>query len=61
VQVKRLITKRIRRSAPGINLVADVNADVSVNVNESRSTRTTRPQPPPRKDAGRDERGKETQ
>jgi hypothetical protein len=59
VQVKRLITKRIRRSAPGIDVVADVNADVSVNVNARRSTRIPPPQPPRDKNAGTDERGKE--
>jgi len=60
VQVKRVITKRIRRSAPGIDLVADVNADVSVNVDQSNSTRADRPKPPPRP-AGPVDRGKENQ
>jgi hypothetical protein len=39
--------------------VADVNADVSVNVNRSRSTRIDRP-PPRSRPAEPDERGKET-
>jgi hypothetical protein len=66
VQVKRLISERIRRSAHGIDVVADVNADVSVNVTErgqdrpSRSTGTGPPRPPRRDDAGADGRGKET-
>jgi hypothetical protein len=59
VQVKRLIKKRIRRSAPGIDFAADVSADVSVNVAESRSTRADRPKPPAGRDADRPERGKE--
>jgi hypothetical protein len=59
VQVKRLIKKRIRRSAPGIDFAADVNADVSVNVAESRSTRADRARPPAGRGADRAERGKE--
>jgi hypothetical protein len=50
VKVKRLIRERIRRSGPGINLVADVNADISVNVRQgapapdrSRTDRTSTP------------------
>jgi hypothetical protein len=39
MQVKKLISKRIRHVAPGINVVADVNADVSVNVSEGRPDR----------------------
>jgi hypothetical protein len=61
VQVKRLISKRIRRTAPGLNLAADVNAEISVNVAEGRSTRTGPSTPPPRPGARPDERGKETQ
>ncbi|MEA2446055.1 MAG: hypothetical protein QOJ12_3347 [Thermoleophilales bacterium] len=50
MQVKRSISKRIRHAAKGINVVADVNADVSVNVAEgppkrpstkARTSRTT--------------------
>jgi hypothetical protein len=64
VQVKRLISKRIRKNAPGINFAADVNADISVNIAEgrsSRSTRTYRPGSDPRRAAGRTERAKEEQ
>jgi hypothetical protein len=61
VQVKRLISKRIRRTAPGFNLAADVNAEISVNVAEGSSTRTASTTPPPRTDARPDDRGKETQ
>jgi hypothetical protein len=63
VRVKRVISKRIRRTANGIDLVADVNADLAVNVtgrrdaSKSRSTRTA-DRPP--QDAGSSERGKET-
>jgi hypothetical protein len=65
VQVKRLISKRIRQSARGFDLAADVNADVSVNVAERRPDRerptgTDRPTPRSGPGAGRDERGKET-
>jgi hypothetical protein len=38
VQVKRLIRKRIRKAGSGIDLAADVNAVVSVNVNEPGSS-----------------------
>jgi hypothetical protein len=47
VQVKRLISRRIRKAGSRIDLVADVNAVVSVNVNENGNrqeqseTRTT--------------------
>jgi hypothetical protein len=61
VQVKRLISKRIRRAAQGFNLAADVNAEISVNVAERRSTRTGPATSPPRHGARPDERGKETQ
>jgi hypothetical protein len=61
VQVKRLISKRIRRNAPGFDLAADVNAEISVNVSESRSTSTGRPTPPPRPGTRPDDRGKEKQ
>jgi hypothetical protein len=63
VQVKRLIRKRIRKAGSGIDLVADVNASVSVNVNENRQTSPrTRATPPgsAREDAGGlDDRGRE--
>ena len=61
MQVKRLISKRIRRTAPGFNLAAHVNAEISVNVAEGHSTRTGPSTPPPRPDARPDDRGKETQ
>jgi hypothetical protein len=53
VQVKRLVSKRIRRTAPGIDLVADVNADISVNVAEGRQAR---PKSSTRKDRTTEER-----
>jgi hypothetical protein len=66
VQVKRLIGKRIRKTGSGIDLVADVRAAVSMNVNETGSTttatsRTTSTESPvtSRGDEGLDERGKE--
>jgi hypothetical protein len=64
VQVKRLIRRRIRKSGSGIDLAADVNAVVSVNVNEHGTTTssTTRTEPPAssRKGAtGANDRGKE--
>jgi hypothetical protein len=58
VQWKRRISKRIRRTAEGINLAADVNADVSVNVAESADART-RHSPPTGSDA-RPKKRKET-
>jgi hypothetical protein len=39
MRIKKVIGKRIRHDAPGINVVADVNADVSVNVAEGRPRR----------------------
>jgi hypothetical protein len=63
VQVKRLIRKRIRTSGSGIDLAADVNAVVSVNVNERDATTssTTRTESPSSsvQSAEADERGKE--
>jgi hypothetical protein len=68
VQVKRLISERIRKTARGIDFVADVNADISVNVAEgrpgtttSRSTRTSTSQAGSRGTTGRSERDKEEQ
>jgi hypothetical protein len=62
VQVKRLISRRIRRAGSGIDLVADVNAVVSVNVNENRQerseTRTTSPPSGPGDAGGPDNRGR---
>jgi hypothetical protein len=57
VQVRRRISKRIRRTAEGINLAADINADVSVNASETtrRGARTAAS----RSDAEPKERGKE--
>jgi len=57
VQVRRRISRRIRRSAEGINLAADINADVSMNVTESGRPRAQRPSSAR---AGRKEQGKET-
>jgi hypothetical protein len=67
VQVKRLIRRHIRRVGSGIDLAADVNAVVSVNVNEhghatTSATSTTGAQSPPAtgRDAdGLDNRGRE--
>jgi hypothetical protein len=64
VQVKRLIRRRIRKSGSGIDLAADVNAVVSVNVNEhgtttSSTTRTESPSSSRKRDAGANDRGKE--
>jgi hypothetical protein len=59
VQVRRRISKRIRRNAEGINLAADINADVSVNTSEAGRRRA--PKPPPRSDTEPKERGKENQ
>jgi hypothetical protein len=64
VQVKRLIRKHIRKTGSGIDLAADLNAVVSVNVNEhgraATSKTSTQPPPPPGKDAdGLDTRGRE--
>jgi hypothetical protein len=64
VQVKRLIRKRIRKAGSGIDLAADVDAVVSVNVNEHRPaapprTRTDSPASSRIRDAGLDHRGKE--
>jgi hypothetical protein len=61
VQVRRLISKRIRQVGKGVDLVADVNADVSVNVRSSRPTRTTAPTPRAPSGADTDRKGKETQ
>ena len=58
MQFKRRISKRIRRTAEGINLASDINADVSVNVSESK--RTARRPPSSEGDARSRERGKET-
>lgn len=59
MQVRRRISKRIRRTAEGINLAADINADVSVNTSET--TRRRAAKPPSRSDAEPKKRGKETQ
>jgi hypothetical protein len=62
VQVKRLIRKRIRKAGSGIDLAADVDAVVSVNVNEHRQepseTRTTSPPSEPGGADGPDNRGR---
>jgi hypothetical protein len=65
VQVKRLITRRIRKAGSGIDLVADVNAVVSVNVNERHRqdepsrTRTDSTAPPRTDQGGLDNRGRD--
>jgi hypothetical protein len=63
VQVKRLIRRHIRKSGSGIDLAADVNAVVSVNVNERGTTTSTTSTEPPtsshKRDAGANDRGKE--
>jgi hypothetical protein len=59
MQVRRRISKRIRRTAEGINLAADINADVSVNTSEAGQRRVH--QPPPRSDTEPKKRGKENQ
>jgi hypothetical protein len=59
VQLRRRISKRIRRTDEGINLAADINADVSVNTTEAGQHRT--PRPPSRHDTEPKARGKENQ
>jgi hypothetical protein len=64
VQFQRLIRRRIRKSESGIDLAADVNAVVSVNVNESGTTtastvRTDSSSPSDRPRDGSAHRGKE--
>jgi hypothetical protein len=59
VQFRRRISKRIRRIAEGIDLAADVNADVSVNTSE-RMQRRRSPGPPAGGDGPPKKRGKET-
>jgi hypothetical protein len=62
VQVKRLISRRIRKAGSGIDLVADVNAVVSVNVNEHRQadSETSTTSPASKADAADlDKRGRE--
>jgi hypothetical protein len=53
MRVKKDISKRIRRTAPGIDVVADVNAQISVNVAEGKAPR---PQSETRKDRTTEER-----
>jgi len=60
VQVRRTITKRIRRVGNGVDLVADVKADVSVNIKSDRSTRTVPTRPSSRGVAGVNDNGKES-
>ena len=38
VQIRKIIKRRIRRSANGVDLVGDVNAAISANVGDSSST-----------------------
>lgn len=66
MQVKRLISRRIRKAGRGFDLAADVNAVVSVNAQEDRHAATSRtgtqsPRPFGTDDPGPDEtdRGRE--
>jgi hypothetical protein len=65
VQVKRLIRRRIRKAGSGIDLVADVNAVVALNVDDGRrpagvsETSTGSPAPSPDDADGLDKRGRE--
>ena len=57
MQVKRLISRRIRKAGQGIDLAADVHAVVSVNVQETRRPATSRTSTePPAAAAKRDAR-----
>jgi hypothetical protein len=38
MQIRKIILRRIRRNADGVDLVGDVNAAISANVGESSST-----------------------
>jgi hypothetical protein len=38
MQIRKIIERRIRRNANGVDLVGDVNAAISANVGESSST-----------------------
>jgi hypothetical protein len=38
MQIKKIIQRRIRRSADGVDLVGDINAAISANVGERSST-----------------------
>jgi hypothetical protein len=38
MQIRKVIQRRIRRNAGGVDLVGDVNAAISANVGESSST-----------------------
>jgi hypothetical protein len=38
MQIRKIIQRRIRRSAGGVDLVGDVNAAISANVGEPSST-----------------------
>ena len=58
VQVRRRISKRVRRAADGIDVAADINADVSVN--DSETTVRHQSKPPSGSDARPKKRGKET-
>jgi hypothetical protein len=64
VQLQRLIRRRIRKSEAGIDLAADVNGVVSVNVNErgtttASTTRAASYSPSARPSDGSDHSGKE--
>ena len=38
MQIRKVIQRRIRRTAPGVDLIGDVNAAISANVGERGST-----------------------
>jgi hypothetical protein len=38
MQIRKIIQRRVRRNANGVDLVGDVNAAISANVGESSST-----------------------
>jgi hypothetical protein len=38
MQIRKIIQRRIRRNANGVDLIGDVNAAISANVGESSST-----------------------
>jgi hypothetical protein len=38
MQIRKIIQRRIRRRADGVDLIGDVNAAISANVGESSST-----------------------
>jgi hypothetical protein len=59
VQVKRLISRRIRRSGQGFDLAADVNAVVSANVQERGRATTSQTSTGSSTSPGDDARGRD--